>query len=204
MAIQSPERAAEVINTWFSRHPELVNDSHNAEILGNWIKKNHDVAGELVFTDGSLEIAFRTLASSGQLNFYASKETQNLVAQATQEAQAAQHQLAEAEREKKRKQKELEIEFRREQNQRNNFPGVSSSLRGQAEDQAREQKEAVKREKAIQREQEHRAFREELAAANQLLITNVNGVKWGATNDARAQAKAALRQKYPQFADQIK
>ena len=63
MSIQSPERAAEVIESWFAGHPELVNDNHNAQVLGTWIKANHSVTGELVFTEASLEMAYLTLSS---------------------------------------------------------------------------------------------------------------------------------------------
>jgi hypothetical protein len=207
MAIQSPERAAEVINVWFGRHPELVNDSHNAEVLGAWIKANHGVAGELIFTDASLEMAFRTLASSGQLHFYVSPETQAALAQATQQASVAQQALTDKKREEDRQARALFLEREKEARQAARGPGRKSAYEIDPQDAARKQRDAQDEAKKIQRAQLHAAFLAELRDANNHLETMSDGsgrVQWGKTNDARTRMKENLKRKYPAFAGELK
>jgi hypothetical protein len=206
MVIRSPERALEVINVFMARHPELVNDDHNAMALGNWIKKyNSPLDGDLVFTDASLELAYQMLATSGSLHFYASPETTTMVAQGNQKAAQLAAQLAAEKAEKDRQatteRKRLENIARLEtQGSRGNH-GFATADDIEKEN-ARIQRQETERRKAATRVQRHEQFISELAAANQYLVTNISGVKWGATNDARKQMKEALKRKFPEFASE--
>jgi hypothetical protein len=204
MAIQSPEKAAEVVNAWFARHPELVGDNHNADVLGLWIKKNHGVAGELVLTDASLEMAYQALAASGQLNFYASHDTQAQIAETQQRlaaltADKKQREAADAEAAKKTALRNKLIAEQQAQG-----PGRASAMAGANEAAAEQARQVSEREKTAQRSLRHASFVEELRAANQFLLTTPSGlVKWGATNDTRTQMKAVLAKKYPEFKSEI-
>ena len=46
-------------------------------------------------------------------------------------------------------------------------------------------------------------FRSELSDAETLVVNKGGRVAWGATDDARKAAKQALREKYPQFANEV-
>lgn len=207
MAIQSPERATEIINEWFARHPELVNDNHNAETLGAWIKANHDVAGELVLNDASLEMAFQTLAGSGKLHFYASPDTQAALAQATQRAILAQQELADKKREEDRQARILFLDQEREARQQARQPGRKSAYEIDPQEAIRKQQGAQDAEKAAQHAQQHAAFVSELRAANNHLEMMSDGsgrVQWGKTESARQALRKSLKRRYPQFQNEVK
>jgi len=206
MSIQSPERAAEIIDAWFGHHPELVNDNHNANVLGAWIKKNHGVADMLVFTEASLEMSFQALASSGQLQFYASQDTQQALAQATQQAQEAQQELANKKREQDRQARALFLEQEREARQAARGPGRKSAFELDPQDTAREQRDAKDAQKAIQRAQQHAAFLTELRAVENHIETMQDGsnrVQWGKTESARQAMRENLKRKYPGFSGEV-
>lgn len=204
MAIQSPERQAEIINSWKVRHPELVADSHNIEVLGAWIRKHHAVGGELVLSHGSLELAFQELSATGQLNFYANHDTQARVAQTQQEIAALRSQQQERDAADAEVAKKTALRNKLIAEQQAQGPGRASAMAG-ADDAAAEQaRQASEREKAAHRSIRHAAFVEELRAANQFLATTPSGlVRWGSTNDQRKSLKATLAKKYPEFKSEI-
>jgi hypothetical protein len=69
---------------------------------------------------------------------------------------------------------------------------------------ARIQRETKARQVEAAKQVLYQQFLKELADANQFLVTNFNGIKWGATNEARARMKAALRVKFKEFANEVR
>lgn len=204
-SIQSPERAAEIINAWFSRHPELVNDNHNAEVLGAWIKKYHGVGNELIFSEASLEMAFQTLASSGHLKFYASPDTQARIQQVTQTAQSLLSEKRKLESDAEAERKRVEARLTREARQNASGPGRASAMAG-AEDVTRKiQEEANNARKSVEKSQRHSEFLTALADANRItiVIPGTSMVKYGATGEARKNARELVKRRWPEFASEI-
>lgn len=203
MSIQSLERFVQVMNDWFDKHPELVNDEHNVKVMSEWVKKHYLVAGEPVVDDLALDLTL--IALGPQLHYYAGEDVQRQIAQVSGQATALLEEKQAKERAEEAERRKTALRQKLEQDQRNRTPGVASAMSGAADAIRQQQEEAGKAVKDAQRSARHDAFITELRAANDFMVCTPGGlIRYGATNDGRVERKAALAKKYPEFRSEIK
>ncbi len=192
MSIQTPEQALAVLNQFFVKHKEICQDDFNVAVLSGEIMKHFSVAGEVVLSESTLELALLNVGA--QLHYYADPSTTARIQQVSQQALESQQRLAEELAEKNRQAAALERDQLREQRQMSHGPGVVSAF-GNGADAARRASEEQQARQAVRdqaiRNEQHQQFVAELHRANQIQIVMPGGgmVAWGKTNDARASAK---------------
>ena len=204
---QSSQEAQEVITTWFARHPELVNDDHNVAALAEWLKKYDNVYESLGFSDTMLENAYRALAGSGRLRFYASPDTTAQMAKAQQEALELEAQVA---AEKAEKDKQAAVERRRLERQARqdaSGPGRGSAFSPLSPEETREkQRETQKKQQDAALAQERTIVLNELAKIDLHQVYTTDGtarVMHGRTAEAKKAMRQNLAAQHPHFRDLI-
>lgn len=188
------ERVRLVDHFFSAIRPDVCADDFNISAIRGYIDANGGIENlNLEVLQGAVQ------ALGSQLHYYRSAETEAQL----QAGALAQQQLVNEAQDRKRK-----AAIKLHQENRQNFqdasgPGAQSAYSGQREYDLQEAKQRVEARSAAERNLQHLQFLSELRDANNYCFFTPLGQNFAKSQAGRDSLKAALRNKFPQFAKEV-